>query len=128
MMHRAAGDISGETEEQGRNKQPRSNNNVPQLKNRLLRLRTFACNGLPAQDLMNGNLPYVLGFQKTADGDDYLAYKSQELHDDVDAPRWNPDMMFHAHSLYVDCKNGTCVVRSAHSLALRTSLSCMSRT
>lgn len=49
--------------------------------------------------MMNGNLPYVLGFQKTSDGDDYLAYKSQELHDDVDAPRWNPDMMFHSHAL-----------------------------
>jgi hypothetical protein len=99
-MQRSSADISGGMEDNGRNKFPRSNNNVPQLKNKLLRLRTFACENMPRQDLMNGKLPYVLGYQKTADGDDYLAYKCQELHDDVEAPRWNPDMMFHSHAMY----------------------------
>jgi hypothetical protein len=99
-MIRTAADIGGEVEEQGPPQRVRTNDNAPDSKSKLLKLRTFACEGLPPQDILNGKLPYVLGFQKTAEGEEYLAYKSQELHDDVEAPRWNPDMMFHVNVMY----------------------------
>lgn len=75
---------------------PTATNEIPQKKIQLLRLRTFACEKLPKQDALHTKLPYVRGFQNLRDEKTYyLSYRCQELRDDVEGPRWNPDMMFH---------------------------------
>lgn len=67
----------------------------------LLRLRTFAVEKLPKQDTLHTKLPYVRGFQLLRDEKTYyLSYRCQELKDDVEGPRWNPDMMFHISEEY----------------------------
>jgi hypothetical protein len=69
--------------------------------NRLLKLRHLAVEGLPKQDLLGTKLPYVRGFQNQKDeSQHYLNYRCQELKDEVESPRWNPDMMFHISPLY----------------------------
>jgi hypothetical protein len=66
----------------------------------LLRLKFFVCSGLPGDSMISSKRPFFIGTQLNKDGEEYISYRAHELDDDVQTPRWKPDMFFDLSQKY----------------------------